>query len=140
MYCFMGVGCLFYLCTCVRSNLKSPSPFFYHHNVSNSSAFILIFYFTGFLDAGQGSFGITIGGERRQPKDPGCFSLTDVYGGLPPQQQFQTLAVVGQAAVVQRRAAFHRLLVQVQTAPVGTNTQRETQVNSFSFRTSMEQN
>lgn len=42
--------------------------------------------------------------------------LTDVYGGLSPQQQLQTLAVVGQAAVVQRRAAFHRLIVQIQTA------------------------
>lgn len=42
--------------------------------------------------------------------------LTDLYGGLPPQQQFQTLAVVGQAAVVQRCAAFGRLLIQIQTA------------------------
>ena len=41
--------------------------------------------------------------------------LTDLYGGLPPQQQFQTLAVVGQAAVVQRCAAFGRLLIQIQT-------------------------
>lgn len=42
--------------------------------------------------------------------------LTDVYGGLPPQEQLQTLAVVGQAAVVQRRAAFYRLLIQIQAA------------------------
>lgn len=64
------------------------------------------------------------GGECRQPKEPGCVSLTDVNGGLPPQQQLQTLAVVGQAAVVQRRAAFHRLLVQVQTTR-GAQTRRE---------------
>lgn len=44
-----------------------------------------------------------------------CF-LTDLYGGLPPQQQLQTLAVVGQAAVVQCCAAFDCLLIQVQTA------------------------
>lgn len=42
--------------------------------------------------------------------------LTDVYGGLPPQEQLQTLAVVGQAAVVQRRAAFYCLLIQIQAA------------------------
>lgn len=42
--------------------------------------------------------------------------LTDVYGGLPPQEQLQTLAVVSQAAVVQRRAAFYRLLIQIQAA------------------------
>lgn len=42
--------------------------------------------------------------------------LTDVYGGLPPQEQLQTLAVVGQAAVVQRCAAFYRLLIQIQAA------------------------
>lgn len=42
--------------------------------------------------------------------------LTDVYGGLSPQQQLQTLAVVSQAAVVQRRAAFHGLLIQIQAA------------------------
>lgn len=52
------------------------------------------------------------------------FLLTDVDGGLPPQQQLQTLAVVGQAAVVQRRAAFYRLLVQVQTAR-GSQTSRQ---------------
>lgn len=51
-----------------------------------------------------------------------CF-LTDLYGGFPPQQQFQTLTVVGQAAVVQRCAAFDRLLVQIQTAE-GQKTQR----------------
>lgn len=44
----------------------------------------------------------------------GCF-LTDIYGSLPSQQQLQTLAVVRQAAVVQRRAAFGCLLVQIQT-------------------------
>lgn len=42
--------------------------------------------------------------------------LTDLYGGLPPQQQFQTFTVVRQAAVVQRCAALDRLLVQIQTA------------------------
>lgn len=46
----------------------------------------------------------------------GPSSLTDVYGGLPPQEQLQTLAVVRQAAVVQRRAAFYRLLIQIQAA------------------------
>lgn len=40
-----------------------------------------------------------------------CVFLTYLYGGLPPQQQFQTLAVVGQTAVVQRCAAFGCLLI-----------------------------
>lgn len=44
----------------------------------------------------------------------GCF-LTDIYGGFPSQQQLQTLAVISQAAVVQRRAAFSGLLIQIQT-------------------------
>jgi len=41
--------------------------------------------------------------------------LTDVDGSFASQQQLQTFAVVGQAAVVQRCAAFGRLLVQIQT-------------------------
>ena len=39
--------------------------------------------------------------------------LTDGDGGFSSQQQLETLAVVGQAAVMQRRASSGRLLVQV---------------------------
>lgn len=53
----------------------------------------------------------------------GC--LTDLNGGLPSQQQFQALAVVCQAAVVQRCAPFRRLSVQVQTAGHGKEQHRQ---------------
>lgn len=48
--------------------------------------------------------------------------LTDANGGLAPQQQLQALRTVGQAAVVQGRAALPRLFVQV---PAGKDGRRE---------------
>lgn len=47
---------------------------------------------------------------RRSLQVPG---LTDGHRGSSPQQQLQALAVVRQAAVMQRRASSGRLLVQV---------------------------
>lgn len=39
--------------------------------------------------------------------------LTDVCGGFAPEQQFEALAVVGEAAIMHGCAAFGCLLVQV---------------------------
>lgn len=64
----------------------------------------------------------------------GVFTLTDLYGGLPPQQQLQTLAVVSQAAVVQRCAAFDRLLIQIQTAEGHKEREREENFKSQRWR------
>lgn len=53
-------------------------------------------------------------GSARSPAASGAGRrLTDADGGLAPQQQLQALSAVGQAAVVQGRAALPRLFVQV---------------------------
>lgn len=54
----------------------------------------------------------------------GAGRLTDADGGLAPQQQLQALGAVGQAAVMQGRAALARLFVQVPTGKDG-NRERE---------------
>lgn len=49
---------------------------------------------------------------------------TYLDGGLPAQEELQALGVVGQAAVVQGRAALPRLLVQVPAGRAGEERER----------------
>lgn len=69
------------------------------------------------------------GGGGPSPRDCGglgpasprsrAVALTDLDGRLAAQEQLEALGVVRQAAVVQGRAAFRRLLVQVPTGESG---------------------
>lgn len=54
---------------------------------------------------------------------PGA-GLTDLDGGLASQEQLEALGIVGQAAVVQGRAAFACLLVQIPAARNGDRGER----------------
>lgn len=58
--------------------------------------------------------------------------LTDLNGGLSPQEELEALGIVSQAAVVQGCAALTCLFVQVPTA---RNTDRKRQIKVVSQRT-----